>query len=644
MKGSELKKFIGEKYNHYRSSPQGCIDYIQECLKVAMPGVGYSSFRLWETQQKMVYDIVDCMFNPRKDMYVVLGSRQCGKTSCVLAISDWVTTFFKKYNVVLIHVDDIRGKSACDEFRKMRSEKTKLMWLPTKKNALTNQIFSNDSSFKLQSSQKSKTGASTDTGRGLSVNLLWIDEAAAVDLEKLEAAVFPTTSTTFTFCKQNNIPHIILLTSTANGRVGIGKRYYDLWKSVEPPHNMENESMGGYLLYWKDIPGKDEKWYESQARILTPRKLHQEVDCVFYGAEQSLFTDEQVEKIQLISSGIKHVEPNWNFVTSSGYVARGTFFSRVKRARNYLIGVDMAKGRGQDATAVEVLDFETIDQVFEMRDQHIQHSDFVESFDSLVREIISRGGNVLISIEDNMTGSSVVSDLVSLNPIYRTLIYRDTISEDISRKSNQMTPYSKCHQGVNITRGTRDILIDCIFRFIENSMDRVKSDVLAHEIESLEVDEKGKVMGTPHDDTVFALGHCLLVKSRGRIANVLSIFRYCTEVRDDNDLLGDNKKEPGYSGFEKDGDGIILCESGLMSYVSESGDRENYGANGDSFSEMNENVMRMMHGMCSLEEIMKIRENTFRKGGGKKTREPRGNFERDADDDSNLSWMNFIYG
>ena len=215
MKGSELKQFIRAKYNHYKSSPQGCIDYIQECLYVAVPGLGYIPFELWDTQKKMIYDIVECMFNKNKDMYVLLGSRQCGKSTCLTAISDWLTTFYSKYNVVLIHVDDSRGKSQCEEFRKMRSEKTKLMYLPTTKNALTHQIFQNDSSFRLQSAQKSKTSNDTDTGRGLSVNLLWVDEAGQVDLERLESSIFPTTSTTFMFCKEHNIPHIILLSGTA---------------------------------------------------------------------------------------------------------------------------------------------------------------------------------------------------------------------------------------------------------------------------------------------------------------------------------------------------------------------------------------------------------------------------------------------
>jgi hypothetical protein len=123
---------------------------------------------------EMIYDIVDCMFSKHKNMYILLGSRQCGKTTCVCAVADWLTTFYEKYNVVLIHIDDSRGQQQCNEFRDLRQMKSKAMFLPYKKKALTHQIFANNSSFRLQPTQKSKTTAASDTGRSLSANLLWI--------------------------------------------------------------------------------------------------------------------------------------------------------------------------------------------------------------------------------------------------------------------------------------------------------------------------------------------------------------------------------------------------------------------------------------------------------------------------------------
>ena len=55
MRSAELKEYIKSKYNHYKSSPEGCVDYIQECLYVGIPGVGYKPFELWNTQKGHVY-------------------------------------------------------------------------------------------------------------------------------------------------------------------------------------------------------------------------------------------------------------------------------------------------------------------------------------------------------------------------------------------------------------------------------------------------------------------------------------------------------------------------------------------------------------------------------------------------------------
>ena len=541
--GKDIKKYIVDKFNYYKTSPQGCIDYIQECLYVAVPGVGYQPFALWDTQKRMLTDIVECMFDNKKDMYVLLGSRQCGKTTCTLALSDWLTTFYTKYNVVLIHVDDKRGHDACEEFRKMRYEKTKFMYYKPIKNAVTHQIFQNNSSFQLQSTQKSKSGSDVDTGRGLSVNLLWVDEAGSVDIEKLESSIFPTTSTTFMFCKQQNIPHIILLSGTANGRVGIGKRFYDLWKAVEPPLNESNPYMGGYKLFWKDIPGKDEDWYRSLCAQMPMRKVHQEFDCVFYGTENSLFSDEQIVSIQNHSNELDPVEPNYIYTTPNGYVAKGKFFENIIRGKNYIAGIDTASGRGGDYTAIEIIDSETLEQVFELRDNHIQNDDLVKTINNIVLTFISKGANILLSIETNATGTAVISDLKALNPIYKTLIYRNTISADISKNSSdQPIDYYKCDHGVSITKGsgnkegTRDLLINYIFMYINNNLNCIKSKELMQEIESLEINKDDKVVGNPHDDMVFALGHALLIKHRARKQNMFAIFRFCSDVRNDDSL------------------------------------------------------------------------------------------------------------
>ena len=609
----DIKDYIIKKFNLYKSSPEGCIDYIQECLYVSIPGTGYQPFALWDTQRRMLLDIVECMFDNRKDMYVLLGSRQCGKTTCSLALADWLTTCYKKYNVVLIHVDDSRGKSACEEFRKMRYEKSRYMYFKPIKNALTHQIFKNDSSFQLQSTQKSKGGSDVDTGRGLSVNLLWLDEAGSVDVEKLEASIFPTTSTTFTFCKKNNIPHIILLSGTANGRVGIGKKFYELWKSVEPPLNKSNPYAGGYKLFWRDIPDKTEEWYASLCQQLPMRKVHQEFDCVFYGTENSLFTDEQIVSIQEYSNKLKLLEPNYTYITPQGYLSKGIFFEPIKRGRNYIVGIDTATGRGGDYTAIEIIDDETMRQVFEFRDNLIQNDDLVKTINNIILKFISSGANILLSIESNMTGSAVISDLKALNPIYKTLIYRNTISADINRNTNDTpTDYFKCEYGVCISGGrskdnsTRELLINYIFKYINNNLECINSKELMQEIESLEINKDGKVVGSPHDDMVFALGHCLLIKNRARKQNVYSIYRFCSDIRNDDSLS--QSIQLSLEGFDQsftDDNNLLIGETGLLSSANSAYNTD------DQMMQMpftNVQVVNDFSGGINYEALNKIRE------------------------------------
>ena len=174
-------------------------------------------------------------------------------------------------------------------------------------------------------------------------------------------------------------------------------------------------------------------------------------------------------------------------------------------------------------------------QVFERRDNKIQHDDLVKTINNVVLTFIISGANIVISIESNMTGTAIISDLIALNHIYKTLIYRNTIGPDISKPSyEQPLEYSKCDYGVSMTggvNGTRELLINYIFKHIDTNLAAIRSKEMMQEIESLEIDKNGKVEGHPHDDTIFALGHCLLIKYRARRQNLYSIFRYCNDIR-----------------------------------------------------------------------------------------------------------------
>ena len=152
--------------------------------------------------------------------------------------------------------------------------------------------------------------------------------------------------------------------------------------------------------------------------------------------------------------------------------------------------------------------------------------------------LLKQRAQFVLSIESNNTGSAIISDLNALNSMYKLLIYRNTIGPDIRGKTD--IKYYDCKYGIELTGSgnsdkdsIRDILMEFIFNFVNKNLECIKSKYLITEIESLETDKNGKIVGNPHDDSVFALGHCLLVKYRGRQQNIQTIFNSCAEILQD---------------------------------------------------------------------------------------------------------------
>ena len=266
----------------------------------------------------------------------------------------------------------------------------------------------------------------------------------------------------------------------------------------------------------------------------------------------------------------------------------------------------MAKGRGgtSDATVIEVVNFNTLNQVFEFQDNKIQHNDFVKLLNNVILTFLDARANVLITIEDDQTGTAVINDLCAMNPIYKSLIYRNTIGPDYNknRDLNTMVPYSDCLYGIKVTEGIRNMLLDEVFRLVDKNIQCIKSKALITEIESLEMDKNGRIEGNPHDDTVFALGHCLLVKARGRIANINSIFNYCNDIRMDPQVSKHIKLYLSSSYSEDDVQKIVDSDNtnesflttsyGMMDFASGMQEENSYALNASINNQMAMNLLR----------------------------------------------------
>lgn len=116
-------------------------------------------------------------------------------------------------------------------------------------------IFSNNSTILA-------AGTSSNSIRGLSVNLLFLDEFAFVH----NAAEFYTS--TYPVISSGESTQVII-TSTANG---VGNLFYRLWEGAVQQANLYRHMR----VDWWDVPGRDQKWKEETIANTSPLQFDQE--------------------------------------------------------------------------------------------------------------------------------------------------------------------------------------------------------------------------------------------------------------------------------------------------------------------------------------------------------------------------------
>ena len=131
----------------------------------------------------------------------------------------------------------------------------------------------------LEFSNNSRIVAAATSGssiRGMSVNLLYLDEFAFVE----RAADFYTS--TYPVVSSGKDTQIII-TSTANG---IGNMFHKIWEGA-----MQGVSeFKPFRVDWWDVPGRDEEWKEKTIANTSQLQFDQEFGNTFFGTGDTLIS------------------------------------------------------------------------------------------------------------------------------------------------------------------------------------------------------------------------------------------------------------------------------------------------------------------------------------------------------------------
>lgn len=292
------------------------IYFIENYVKVISLDYGLVSFRLHDYQKKLI------LAYKEESRVIALIGRQMGKTVSSAAFILWYSLFHSNKTIAILANKSAAAREVLSRYQYMYENLP--LWLQQGVKIW------NKGDIELENGSKVFTAATTGSGiRGKSVNLLYVDETAAIPntiAEDFFTATYPVISAGKTTK--------VILTSTPIGY----NHFYTFWTEAE-------QGINGFTPiradYWEH-PDRDEKWAQEQRELLGDVKFSQEVLCSFLGSSYTLIPADTLSRL----SPIRPVHSTEDL----------NIYENPIKEHMYVLTVDPSKGVGGDNSIVQVID------------------------------------------------------------------------------------------------------------------------------------------------------------------------------------------------------------------------------------------------------------------------------------------------
>lgn len=434
----------------YKKCMTDPIYFARHYVKVIALDKGLVNFDLYPYQEQMFNHFEEHRFN------VVLACRQSGKSISACAYLLWFVLFNSEKTVAILAN---KGATA----REMLARITLMLenipfFLQPGSKAL------NKGSLEFSNNSRIVAAATSGSSiRGMSVNLLYLDEFAFVE----RAAEFYTS--TYPVVSAGTDTKIIV-TSTANG---IGNQFHKVWEGAVQGINQFKP----FRVDWWDVPGRDNKWKTETIANTSQLQFDQEFGNTFFGTGDTLINAETLLSLRakpykrLLENGLLKI------------------YKETEKDHEYIMTVDVSKGRGQDYSTFNILDISTrpFEQVAVYRNNTISPI----LFPNVIYKYAKVYNEAYVVVEANDQGSVVC------NGLYHDLEYENMHVES-AIKANAL--------GIEINRKTKRLGCSAIKDILENNKLNIVDEQTILEISTFEArGQSYEATDGNHDDLMMNL-------------------------------------------------------------------------------------------------------------------------------------------
>ena len=305
------------------------------------------------------------------------------------------------------------------------------------------------------------TTTTENTGRGMSISLLYADEFAFVRpgiAKEFWTSISPTLAT----------GGKAIITSTPNSDED---QFALLWKGA----NKREDAFGNptavgingfkpFRSYWHEHPDRDEKWAAEQQAQLGEDRFRREMGCEFIINDETLIAPAKLIDLQGHEPLYRTGQVRW--------------YQKPRADRTYVISLDPSLGTGGDPSAIQIFEANTTEQIGEWRHNRTPIPEQIRILADICRHInetVQDPTNIYYSIENNTIGEAA---LISIAEYGEENIKGYFLSEPANGNGRR---YRK---GFNTTNKHKLSACNKMKSLIESGKMKVRSSALVSELKT----------------------------------------------------------------------------------------------------------------------------------------------------------------
>jgi hypothetical protein len=233
-----------------------------------------------------------------------------------------------------------------------------------------------------------------NTGRGMSITLLYCDEFAFVRptiAREFWTSITPTLAT----------GGKAIITSTPNSDED---QFALIWKGANKledeygnPTELGINGFRGFRAFWREHPDRDEAWASQQRQILGEDRFRREMDCEFIINDETLIAPAKLIDLQSTDPIYKTGQVRW--------------FRAPQAGRIYTVALDPSLGTGGDPAAIQIFEANTTEQIGEWRHNRTTIPEQVRILADICRHIndtVKDSKSIYYTVENNTIGEAAL--------------------------------------------------------------------------------------------------------------------------------------------------------------------------------------------------------------------------------------------